>query len=557
MQKGVPPPEVARPAHEGIPRVPDPAALPQRIASQQPRICCRRERASICCRCADCCRPRHRRGRFHRRRKRCCCACCGHGWFCGGCLRRCSLLAALALVWLPLPAAAAAAAAAGCCQHLKVYIWPQPNLWRLLCQAVAIAAAAGPCAVGSAAARDRHWRRRRNSTAAGAAAAGRCLGRYCRFMARPTAAGHSLQRCRQVGRPGCLPVLQPEGRHRCCSVYSMLRGKWAAWHPLEGCLLQRSHGLAACRGAAGPGRVMEEIGWPVMYVGRVPSPPCTPSRQPISQLSANQNARGRGAAPAAQPPSDASQQQRRQPARAGSDSGMPQVGPSRHSFLHEGRTIYEWDQTLRCGRDCRLQPGQPAQPVSSRRTVCKCCRCLPGLCPLSSRSRMLRTVAATGPGRTPALRRRSEARRRCHCRSHRPVGLCTADHHAPPTACCSEVNIYIRVPDGVGAKQLDVHIARQHLTVGIKGLPPYLDVRFWNAPSSWLCVCRSLAADGGAAMSLPACVGWQSRCRRRLPSGRPGLHLICSGVRWHVQLQTCNPLFITPLLCRSATWAGL
>ncbi|PRW61363.1 domain-containing 2 [Chlorella sorokiniana] len=64
---------------------------------------------------------------------------------------------------------------------------------------------------------------------------------------------------------------------------------------------------------------------------------------------------------------------------------MPQVGPSRHSFVHDGRTIYEWDQSL------------------------------------------------------------------------------------------SEVNLYIRVPEGVGAKQLDVRITRQHLSVGIKGLPPYLD----------------------------------------------------------------------------------
>ena len=42
---------------------------------------------------------------------------------------------------------------------------------------------------------------------------------------------------------------------------------------------------------------------------------------------------------------------------------MPQVGPqSRHSFVHEGRTIYEWDQTLR-----RVQRGGldgPAAPWS-------------------------------------------------------------------------------------------------------------------------------------------------------------------------------------------------
>lgn len=50
-------------------------------------------------------------------------------------------------------------------------------------------------------------------------------------------------------------------------------------------------------------------------------------------------------------------------------------------------------------------------------------------------------------------------------------------HRCPASAPCSEVNIYIRVPEGVGAKQLDVRITRQHLSVGIKGLPPYLDVR--------------------------------------------------------------------------------
>jgi len=42
---------------------------------------------------------------------------------------------------------------------------------------------------------------------------------------------------------------------------------------------------------------------------------------------------------------------------------------------------------------------------------------------------------------------------------------------------CSEVNIYIEVPKGVGAKDLAVTIGRTHLAVGIKGNPPYLDVR--------------------------------------------------------------------------------
>ena len=38
------------------------------------------------------------------------------------------------------------------------------------------------------------------------------------------------------------------------------------------------------------------------------------------------------------------------------------------------------------------------------------------------------------------------------------------------------------MPEGVGAKQLDVRITRQHLSVGIKGLPPYLDVRKQPVP---------------------------------------------------------------------------
>ena len=40
----------------------------------------------------------------------------------------------------------------------------------------------------------------------------------------------------------------------------------------------------------------------------------------------------------------------------------------------------------------------------------------------------------------------------------------------------TEVNIYITVPTGVRAKNLVVNIQTQHLSVGIKGNPPYLDV---------------------------------------------------------------------------------
>jgi HSP20 family molecular chaperone IbpA len=40
----------------------------------------------------------------------------------------------------------------------------------------------------------------------------------------------------------------------------------------------------------------------------------------------------------------------------------------------------------------------------------------------------------------------------------------------------TEVNIYISVPSGVRAKDLAVNIQSNHLSVGIKGNPPYLDV---------------------------------------------------------------------------------
>ena len=51
-------------------------------------------------------------------------------------------------------------------------------------------------------------------------------------------------------------------------------------------------------------------------------------------------------------------------------------------------------------------------------------------------------------------------------------------HCLPPSTAhtCSEVYIYIEVPQGVRAKQLEVSIRPQHLAVGIKDLPPYLDV---------------------------------------------------------------------------------
>ncbi len=97
---------------------------------------------------------------------------------------------------------------------------------------------------------------------------------------------------------------------------------------------------------------------------------------------------------------------------------MPQVGPSRHSFVHDGRTIYEWDQTLRCGCDWRQRPGRPQRAVLSCRALPKCCRVPAGRCRLPSRSRTLYERATARqptqarahlppPFRDPPQRRRS------------------------------------------------------------------------------------------------------------------------------------------------------
>ena len=41
---------------------------------------------------------------------------------------------------------------------------------------------------------------------------------------------------------------------------------------------------------------------------------------------------------------------------------------------------------------------------------------------------------------------------------------------------CSEVNIYIKTPEGVGGRALDIEIGTESLRVGLKGNPPYLEV---------------------------------------------------------------------------------
>lgn len=40
-----------------------------------------------------------------------------------------------------------------------------------------------------------------------------------------------------------------------------------------------------------------------------------------------------------------------------------------------------------------------------------------------------------------------------------------------------EVHCYIKPPEGIRARQLDIAITARHLRVGIKGNPPFLDVR--------------------------------------------------------------------------------
>lgn len=39
-----------------------------------------------------------------------------------------------------------------------------------------------------------------------------------------------------------------------------------------------------------------------------------------------------------------------------------------------------------------------------------------------------------------------------------------------------EVNLFIEVPPGVSAKQLEVEVTGSQLKIGLKGNPPYLDV---------------------------------------------------------------------------------
>ena len=48
-----------------------------------------------------------------------------------------------------------------------------------------------------------------------------------------------------------------------------------------------------------------------------------------------------------------------------------------------------------------------------------------------------------------------------------------------------EVNLFVEVPPGVSAKQLDVKITASILKIGLSGNPPYLDVRIAGSYSSF------------------------------------------------------------------------
>lgn len=42
----------------------------------------------------------------------------------------------------------------------------------------------------------------------------------------------------------------------------------------------------------------------------------------------------------------------------------------------------------------------------------------------------------------------------------------------------SKVNIYIKPPPGVTKSALDIRIEHLHISIGLKGAPPFIDVNF-------------------------------------------------------------------------------
>lgn len=72
---------------------------------------------------------------------------------------------------------------------------------------------------------------------------------------------------------------------------------------------------------------------------------------------------------------------------------------------------------------------------------------------------------------------------------------------------CSEVGIFIQVPQGVRAKELDISIQPCHLRIGIKGLPPYLDVRLFGRAvvMAACCCCEHALPIAAVSMRLVVC----------------------------------------------------
>jgi hypothetical protein len=65
-----------------------------------------------------------------------------------------------------------------------------------------------------------------------------------------------------------------------------------------------------------------------------------------------------------------------------------------------------------------------------------------------------------------------------------------------------EVNIFIKPPPGVTARLLDVNITVNHLSVGIKGNPPYINVR-----SCFSATRAATLIDSNRRMCCDACFG--------------------------------------------------
>lgn len=170
-----------------------------------------------------------------------------------------------------------------------------------------------------------------------------------------------------------------------------------------------------------------------------------------------------------------------------------------HSYTHEGRTIYQWEQSVGC--------------VSFKIAV---------LAALSTFSGVLGLVGAIHRRAVDRTQRPPCAAAKPHRRQRRP-------RPCLPPASRSEVNIYIEVPAGVPAKQLAVVIKPQHLSVGIKELPPYLNVGAAGAAAAraqracWACRRAPVlpCIDPRPAVPWPRCsTTWAAPSRPTSRSGR-------------------------------------